>query len=421
MKVNRRAAGILAALSISSSLLSGCHDSTVYVMNEETKPVTLRFFGFKVGETKVEEIESILNQYMDQNKDMIIVYEGIGTDYGSVLADRIESGHADDLFMISPTTLTAYGKRGWFGTKITDLSGEAFIQRYSPMIQKLITVDGKIPAVPMCLSAVGLMGNMDILENCGIHEMPRTYGAWVQAMEVVQEQGYTPMVNYLGNDASLMFLIAARSAAIYRESGESQSGLSAADVYAKSITDLYGVVDRGLIDREQLAGAAEPKAYQTVLKEEFAAGKAAFAVIPSWGLASFLGGSPDFTYQYAGIPAGDEGPLTGVRASVLVGVNREGEHTAEAEAFLDYLIQPENIENYAEDQISLSPLKGAKTENPLFTELLAQIEKEQMFSDADPRIPFDMVMLLNRTSEQMAEGEPLERILEDFNAGAKWN
>ena len=73
----------------------------------------------------------------------------------------------------------------------------------------------------------------------------------------------------------------------------------------------------------------------------------AFAVAPSWTLTAFQSGEPEFEYRYAGLPVGDAGPLAGVRASVLVAVNNEGEHRKEAAAFLDFLMQPEHIERYA--------------------------------------------------------------------------
>lgn len=92
----------------------------------------------------MEEIDGILNRYMEQNEDVVIVYEGLGDNFVDILTNRLENGYADDLFMISDQALTTYETRGWYGTLIADLSGEKFVQRYNPIIQQLITVDGKI-------------------------------------------------------------------------------------------------------------------------------------------------------------------------------------------------------------------------------------------------------------------------------------
>ena len=416
MSKKRRALVVLIGLLLAALALNGCQNHSVQIVAPEKEPVSLRFVGYKVGATKVEEIEVILEQYMESHDDVVIVYEGVGDDYVNVLTNRLKSGRADDLFMLSDQSLTTYVHNGWCGSKIVNLSEHEIMQRYSPLIQKLITVDGQVPAVPMCLSVVGMMGNMDILRECGIQEMPRTFDQWVEDMEIVQAHGYTPMVNYLGNAASLHFLMAARATAPYIEGTQTLTEASTAEsVYAQGIKDIYELVERGLIDRQQMAAANEPRAYQKVLGEQFAAGGAAFAVVPSWGLTAFMSGEPAFEYVYGGLPMGDEGPLINVRASVMVALNNEGEHKEEAAAFLDYLMQPEHIERYAAEQTSLSPLAGAKSADPLFAETVAQIAEGRMFSDTDPSIPFNLLKVLNQAAAGMAQGEELEQILNQFS------
>lgn len=401
-------------------LLTGCRSRGIQLMERKTDTINLRFTGYKVGESKVEEIDAILNCYMEEHQDVVIVYEGIAENYVDTMTNRLESGRSGDLFMIGDQSVSTYASKGWYGTKIADLSKEEFIQQYSPMIQQMITQDGQVPAVPMCLSTVGMLGNMDVLRACGIEEMPSTYGDWVRDMEIVKRHGYTPMVNYQGNAASLSFLMAGRSAALYREEEpELRQGMTAQEVYSRGIVDIYSLLEAGLIDREQFSPQTDARAYKTVLGEQFAAGGVAFAVAPSWALTAFQSGGPAFEYQYAGLPVGDSGPLIGVRASVQVAISNEGSHKEEAIDFLNFLMQPEHVERYAAAQTSLSPLTGAKTEDPLFNQPLALIQEGRVFSDTDARIPFNLLKLLNNASAQMANGEPLDAILDSFSASIK--
>lgn len=417
MRTKSSAAGhlLLAMFLIAVMLAAGCGSSGIQIVGQKADTVNLRFIGYKVGKSKVEEIDTILNRYMEENEDVVIVYEGIAENYVDIMSDRLQSGRAGDLFMIGDQAVSTYAANGWYGTKIADLSGEEFVRQYSPMIRKMITLDGQVPAVPMCLSTVGMLGNMDVLSACGIDRMPDTFNEWVRDMETVQEYGFTPMVNYQGNAASLSFLMAGRSVAAYVEGVKTyDEGVTAAEIFSRGITDIYGLIEAGLIDRAQFAAETEARAYQTVLGEEFASGGVAFAVAPSWTLTAFQSGEPEFEYRYAGLPVGDAGPLAGVRASVLVAVNNEGEHRKEAAAFLDFLMQPEHIERYAAAQTSLSPLAGAKTDDPLLAQPLALIEAGRIFSDTDARIPFNLLKLLNEATLQMADGEPLEQILTGF-------
>ncbi|MFR9190237.1 MAG: hypothetical protein ACLVL7_08390 [Anaerotruncus massiliensis (ex Togo et al. 2019)] len=142
MKLRRRAVCALMAVLL-ALLPAGCREKGVQVVDGAGETVNLRFLGFKVGADKVEEIDGILNRYMEQNEDVVIVYEGLGDDFVDILTNRLENGYADDLFMISDQALTTYETRGWYGT-LTPTFREDFVQRYSPIIQQLITVDGKI-------------------------------------------------------------------------------------------------------------------------------------------------------------------------------------------------------------------------------------------------------------------------------------
>lgn len=116
---------------------------------------------------------------------------------------------------------------------------------------------------------------------------------------------------------------------------------------------------------------------------------------------------------------GDDGALTCVRASAMVAVNNEGEHKEEAMAFLDFLMQPEHVEDYAFAQNGLSPLANAKTVDPLFAQQITQIEEGRIFSDTDAHIPFNLLKSLNGASVQLAEGDSLEHILNDFDGSVK--
>ena len=58
-------------------------------------------------------------------------------------------------------------------------------------------------------------------------------------------------------------------------------GLTAEEVYAGGIRDVYALVENGLIDREQMSGETDARSYRKVLGEQFAGGGVAFAVAPS--------------------------------------------------------------------------------------------------------------------------------------------
>lgn len=408
---------MILAATLTARIFSGCSGQDQVIIREpEKEKIHLSFLGFKTGADKVKEMEDLLNQYMDLHPEVIITYEGVVDDYNQVLRSRIETGHADDIFMIHPSDLVTLEAEGWVGTKICDLTDENFITRYNDVVKKLITVNGKVFGAPLCMSVIGLAGNMDLLRECGIEKMPETYGEWIEIMRAVKEKGYEPLAGYLGADASPMFLMAGRSIAPYVLGEEQLTGEeTAALVFAKGILDISSLMDEGYIDRQVLLENQESRSYKEVLAEDFAKGHTAFAVLPSWGIGAFLSGTPEFEYELGGLPLGDTGSVAMVRASIPVSVNMQSPNREEALKFLDFLMHAEHIEAYAAGQQSLSPLAGAQSNDETYKELLSLIGEGKALSDTNPEIPFNLVSMLNDISNQLANGQPVEEVLEVLN------
>ncbi|WP_125142359.1 ABC transporter substrate-binding protein [Clostridium transplantifaecale] len=410
----RKAIGILTALTI-MGLAAGCSRQEISVREKEAEPTHLTFFGFRTRSANVEEIDTILNKYMDDHPDVVITYEGLEDGYPDALENRIESGNADDIFMIHPSNFADYEAKGWVGTKIYDLTDAEVMGRYNDSVKRLITVNDKIFAAPMCMSVIGIVGNMDILKKCGVDQMPETYGEWVDSMEKVKRGGHVPLVNYLSSDASTGFLMAGRSMAPYvLGEKEQNSGDTAESVFKKGIEDLSALMDAGYIDREQMLASQDGDAFENVLCNVFAKGEAAYAVLPSWGMISFLEGKPSFEYQVGGLPLGDTGSVAMARASVPIAINNESPNREIALDFLDFLLQPENIDAYAANQQSVTPLKDSDMKAPDYETLMELVKNGKVVADTDPGIPFNLVKALRDASLKLAQGLPAGEVAADF-------
>lgn len=387
-------------LAIVLAVMTGCdsEETTFKVLPSQEivakKHVT--FFGFKCGAQKIEEIEKILFAYMEKYPKIIVSYESDpAEDYLSMLTRRLETGNANELFMINPSALSTFSQRNWIGSKLVDLGEQDIVQRYSPLMRKWITVDGKIPAVPMNMAVIGLLANNDILKQCGITAIPETYEAWVDSMRRIKEKGYIPFVNYWGNDDSLMFFVVSRTFArfLYQEVPFPEK-LTVETLFGEALRDM----DKDILPLE----APLYDSYKKALKDFAAQGKAAYIITPSWGLAAFFSGNPQFDYQYVGLPLADTGPVINARASIPVAVSAESPRKKEALHFLDFMMQSKYIETYSADQYALSPLEGATSSNPLYATVLKLIHEQKVFSDSTPEIPFNIVSTLNKLTRRIA-------------------
>lgn len=397
------------ACGLTALMESGKEQPPTVVAPPETAAKThLTFYGFKSGAKKVEEMEKILHAYMDQHPGVIFSYEGDGSErYQSHLFRRLESGNGDDVFMLPPGAMSSVAERGWIGSKVENLDHLPLIDRYSPLMKKWMTVDGKIPAVPLNMSAVGLLANMDILKACGVKAVPETYGAWLEALRTIKEKGHIPLMHYVGNDDSLMFLVVGRAFApiVYQETA-APSAWRTEDLFREALRDV----------KEDILPFGGPvyDSYKVALRDFAAKGDTAFVVAPTWSLVYFREGNPRFSYRYVGLPLSEKGPIVDARASIPVGVNAESDHKKEALKFLEFMMQPQYIEAYSFQQNALSPLRGAASGDEIHETVVRLINEGKVFSDSSPEIPFNAVLLLNRLTRELSAGKDVDELFLDF-------
>ena len=125
--------------------------------------IQLTFFGFKWETDNVRTIEQLITEFMNQNKTVNVLYEGIkGRAYFPVLERRVQTENGDDLFMINQDTLLALSQGG----NLVDLSELNEINEYSALtLSQIREKDGSVFALPTSVSAFGLYCNLDSIEK----------------------------------------------------------------------------------------------------------------------------------------------------------------------------------------------------------------------------------------------------------------
>ena len=66
---------------------------------------------------------------------------------------------------------------------------------------------------------------------------------------------------------------------------------------------------------------------------------------------------PDFDFVVAPYPVLEDGGLVVINADTRLSVNADSEHMEAALKFVDYFTRPDNIQKFADQQSSFSPLK----------------------------------------------------------------
>ena len=154
-----------------SVILTGCSQRSSEIMLIESEPsmkqehMFLSVYGYKADVRNLIAIEKILNQFMEQNPDIIVTYEGVkGIDYWKALERRAEANVLDDVFMVDHDRVMDMADKG----RLADLSSLSTIENYQDrMKEQFIREDGSVYFLPICISLYGLYINYSLLEAHG--------------------------------------------------------------------------------------------------------------------------------------------------------------------------------------------------------------------------------------------------------------
>lgn len=93
-------------------------------------------------------------------------------DYNQYLGAKVASDDLPDLFFLNP-----YSQVQQFAEndRILDLSDQAFSSKIYDSVKDAYSYDGKSYAYPMCLEMLGIYYNVDLFEEAGITQIPKTF------------------------------------------------------------------------------------------------------------------------------------------------------------------------------------------------------------------------------------------------------
>lgn len=394
---------------------AGCGSKNQVMIYEDPgdrETTTITFFGNKYEPENVTVIEEIISDFMADNPDIRVSYESLkGSEYYEALGKRMESGRGDDVFMVNHDILLELDKRG----QVADLSELSSIGNFTEQMLGQMETDGKITWIPTTVSVFGLYCNMDLLHEHG-QEIPRNLQEWEAVCEYFVQKGITPVV--ANNDISLKTLAIGRGFySVYAE-GREEEVLerlnSGGEQLSEYLTDGFAIagefINKGYIDGEK---ALNTKKTSDDL-EQFAKGESPFMLTGAWAAGRMKGLKPEFDFEIHPLPVLDDGPLLVINADTRLSVNADSEHPEAAMRFVEYFTRSDNIQKFADQQSSFSPLKsGNSTLGAELQPLVSCYGEGRTVIGTDSRLELPIWELTAEVSEKLLSGESL-------NAAMKW-
>lgn len=155
-----------------------------------TAETTVEFFQQKPEEGPQAAYAAVIEKFQAANPDYVIEMNTV-PDAGTVLSQRMATGD-------TPATFSDYPTQVQFKTKIANgyvlnLSDYDFMKNVNEGYLSIsVAPDGGYYAMPISSNYMAIFYNVDLFEQCGITELPRTWDELVQVCETLKAAGVTP-------------------------------------------------------------------------------------------------------------------------------------------------------------------------------------------------------------------------------------
>ncbi|MDC7287626.1 ABC transporter substrate-binding protein [Blautia schinkii] len=408
----KKSARVLAACLAGVFLLGGCGDRNVVSYQPAAEEVTtLHFFGNKYEPENVVVIEEIISGFMKEHPDIRVSYESLkGNDYYTALAKRMEAGKGDDVFMVNHDTLLELEEKGM----VADLSELDTIDNYTDAMMSQMEENGKIYWLPTTVSVFGLYCNNELLKEHK-QSIPNNLKEWENVCRYFEGEGIVPII--VNNDISLKTLAIGRGFySVYQEGRQYEvfEDINAGkDKLSSYLEPGFAVVEdfinKGYVDAQ--TGLNTNKTSDDL--EEFAKGESPFMLTGAWAAGRVESMAPELDFQVVPLPVLEDDNLIVINADVRLSVNAKSPHLEEAEEFIEYFTQAENIGKLVQQQSSFSPLKGGTPSTiKEIQPLLSCYQENRNVIGSDELLKLPIWSLTADISKQLLSGEPLAVCME---------
>lgn len=357
----------------------------------DDRPTTLTFFQFKPE--AVAYFQDAAARFEQENPDIRVVVDNV-PDPETALRTRLVKEDVPDVL-----TLNANGTFGEFASAgiFKDFSGEPVLEAVNPgyieVIQELgASSEGAVNGVPFASNASGILYNVELFEEYGV-EVPQTWTELVQAAETFQAAGVTPFYGMLLDTWTPQSPLAPLTA---QTQGE--------DFFKQRFAD-ETTFEEGWREAIEKLGTLfeytqpDPGAsgYEDGTRA-FAEGESAMLLLGSYAVPQIRSFEPDFTIGSFAFPATDDPANTTLVSGVDVVITAaaDGEHPEESQRFIEFLMQREDVAEYAAEQVAIPAVEGLENDDPALSGVQPYIDEERLVGFTDhqfiPAIPLAQVL-----------------------------
>jgi raffinose/stachyose/melibiose transport system substrate-binding protein len=334
--------------------------------------VELEFFQFK--SEAVKEFDALIEKFEAENPNITVVQNN-SPDADTVLFSRLSQNDIPDVMTINGGV--AFGEVARAGV-LKDLSDDALLDtvtdEYEDMLKRLSRTE-ELYAFPHSVNANGVLYNKTIFNDLGL-EIPKTWDEFIALLEEIQASDVNPLMSTYGEAWTILPPLNTIASNTHGMAffDELEAGNT-------SFTEVYGEIAEKI---KTMLPYAENDVFgydYNMGNTAFANGEAAMYMQGVWALGPILEANPDLEVGVFPMPATNDHNSIISGVDVAIAMAKDGDHPEEAQKFVEFLMQPENVEFYLETQRMFAAVEGAEQTDPALQEL-------QPYFDAGDVLPF---------------------------------
>ena len=287
--------------------------------------------------------------------------------YNTQVTTQLQAGNAADMMVLAPGTGQPIS--------VITLADVGFLEPLDDTAAGLLPagseaefqIDGKTYAQPTALTPVGMVFNVTAADEAGVTEYPSTYEDLLAACADARDAGksFTVLAGGVSFNTGLISMLISATR-VYAQTPDWNEQRAAGDVtFADSgwkdvLDDIVEMNDKGCFQDGAAGGTFDS------ITQGMGGGTSLTAAVPGSAAASIGDATGAELNVQAFPPADGEKAFTVTGANYAWGINAASDDAvkASAQAFLDWVAQPENAQAYADLSGSV-PITGIDSETLL--------------------------------------------------------
>ncbi|MCS7461419.1 extracellular solute-binding protein [Paenibacillus doosanensis] len=343
--------------------------------------VKLEFFQNKT-EAKAS-FDELIKKFNDANPN-ITVTQVNPPDAETVLKTRVAKKDVPDIIGLGATdTFAQLSKSGLFA----DFSNDALVSNIQPsyvnMLKKLTGTD-QLYGIPFTANASGVIYNKTMFKELGL-TIPKTWDELIATAQKVKDAGKTPFYLTIKDSWTVMVPFNSLSTDIlgidfYEKRAQGAVKFDSAEFREVADKQLK-LLDFG---QKDMMG----KGYNDG-NTAFAKGESAMYLQGVWAIPEIKKANPNIDLGVFTLPATNDPAKNKVISGVdtLLTISKNSKHPEEAKKFIEFMLKPENVQTYIDEQKAFSAVKNVNQTDDSVQDLNASFASGAIEDFSDHYIP----------------------------------